>query len=56
MLNSILGALWMAPMAVVLGRAYGAYGIVIGYFLGTLVIGVGLGSYTFFKYRRLWHA
>ena len=34
MLNSILGALWMAPATLVLGRMYGAYGIAVGYLLG----------------------
>jgi hypothetical protein len=56
MVNSILGALWMAPATLLLGRWYGAYGIAIGYFLCTLAIGVGLGTATFVKYRRLWHA
>lgn len=56
MLNSILGALWMAPAAFFLGRTYGAYGIAIGYFLGTAVIGLGFGTATFTKYRRIWHA
>ena len=56
MLNSILAALWMAPATLVLGRWYGAYGIVAGYLGATLAIGVGLGTYTFTKYRRLWHA
>ena len=55
MINSILGALWMAPATLLLGRWYGAYGIAVGYVLGTLAIGVGLGTYTFRKYRRLWH-
>ena len=56
MMNSILGALWMVPAALLLGRWYGAYGIAVGYFLGTLFIGVGLGTTTFAKYRRVWHA
>ena len=55
MINSILGALWMAPATLLLGRWYGAYGIAIGYVAGTLAIGVGLGTYTFARYRRLWH-
>ncbi len=56
MLTSILGAMWMAPAAFFLGRSYGPYGIAIGYFLGTAVIGLGLGTATFTKYRRIWHA
>lgn len=56
MLNSIVGALYTAPMAWVLGSRFGAPGIAAGYFAGTLVIGLGLGTYTFQKYRRQWHA
>jgi hypothetical protein len=56
MLNSILGALWIAPAALLLGRWYGAYGIAFEYLLGTIVIGLGLGTYTFAKSRRIWHA
>ncbi len=56
MVNSILGAIWMIATALILGRYYGTFGIAIGYFTGTLIIGVGLGLLTFTKYRRLWHA
>ncbi len=55
MLNSIVGALYTAPMAWVLGSRFGAPGIATGYFAGTMVIGLGLGTYTFQKYRRRWH-
>ena len=56
MLNSILGAVWMVPATLLLGRWYGAFGIVAGYCACTLAVGVGLGTATFVKYRRLWHA
>jgi hypothetical protein len=56
MVNSIVRALWMAPAAFVLGRWYGAYGIAVSYLCGALLIGLGFGTYTFAKYRRLWHA
>ena len=56
MLNSIVGALYTAPMVWLLGRSHGAAGIAAGYLAGTLVIGLGFGTYTFQKYRRLWHA
>jgi O-antigen/teichoic acid export membrane protein len=56
MINSIVGALWMAPAALLLGRFYGAYGIAIGYLCGGIVIGLGFGTYTFMKWRRIWHA
>ena len=55
MINSILGALWMAPAALFIGRTHGAYGIALCYFLGTVVIGLGYGTYTFSRYRSLWH-
>jgi hypothetical protein len=56
MVTSILGALWTVPAALVLGRLYGANGIAIQYLVGTIVIGVGFGSYIFLKHRRIWHA
>jgi hypothetical protein len=52
---SILAALWTVPAALVLGRWYGAFGIAIEYLCGTVVIGLGCGTYIFLKYRRLWH-
>ena len=55
MVNSILGALYTAPAAFFAGRAYGGLGIACVYALGTLVIGLGYGTYTFQKYRRAWH-
>lgn len=60
MVNSILGAAYIVPLAVWLGRMHGthggAWGIAVAYALGTGVIGLGYGSYTFFKWRRIWHA
>lgn len=56
MTNSIVGALYCAPMAWVLGHRYGGVGIAAGYALGSLVIGLGYGTYTFLKWRRIWHA
>jgi hypothetical protein len=56
MLNSILGALYTAPMVWLLGANFGSLGIAAGYLAGTLVIGLGFGTYTFQKYRRQWHA
>lgn len=55
MLNSIVGALYTAPMAWILGRSFGAPGIAVGYLAGTIVIGLGFGTFTFQKYRRAWH-
>ena len=56
MTNSILGALWMAPTAFFFGRTSGAHGIAICYFWDTIFIGIGYGTYTFLRYRKLWHA
>lgn len=60
MVNSILGALYIVPLALILGRMQGphggAWGIAIAYAAGGVVIGLGYGSYTFFKWRRIWHA
>ena len=38
------------------GRVYGARGMVTGYLLISLVVGLGFGMRVFFKYRRIWHA
>jgi O-antigen/teichoic acid export membrane protein len=60
MLNSILGALYSIPVALVIGRMQspygGAWGIAAAYAVGTATIGLGYGTYTFFKWRRIWHA
>ena len=56
LLNSVIGAIYIAASAILLGRAFGPLGITAGQFAGTVVIGLGLGSYVFLKYRRLWHA
>jgi hypothetical protein len=56
MVLSILGALWTAPAALILGKFYGAYGITWAYLCGNIVIGLGAGTYTFLKWRRIWHA
>ena len=56
MVNSIVGALYCAPMAWILGHRYGGVGIAAGYAFGSLVIGLGFGTYTFLKWRRIWHA
>lgn len=56
LLNSVLGAVLVSGCTLVLGKFYGAAGMVVGC-LGTgLLMGLPLGTYTFIKYRRLWHA
>ena len=60
MINSILGAVYIAPVAYFLGRWQnphgGAWGIAAAYAVGTLSIGLGYGTYTFLRWRRIWHA
>ena len=56
LLNSVLGGIFVALSTLTLGRWYGPLGMTAGHFVLTTVIGIGLGGYTFAKYRRLWHA
>ena len=53
---SVMGAIYTALSTYFLGKRFGATGMVAGYLAGTLVIGLGFGTYTFIKYRRIWHA
>lgn len=53
--NSVLGAILVGLSTYLLGRAYGAMGMVTGSLFIGLFIGLPLGTYTFFKYRRIWH-
>lgn len=55
LLNSILGAALVAPSTYFLGRFYGAHGMVAGNLAIALIMGLPLGTYMFWKYRRLWH-
>jgi len=55
LLNSVLGAIVLTLTTYFLGRPFGALGMTAGQLAAGLTIGLGLGSYTFFKYRRLWH-
>jgi len=41
--------------AYVLGKAYGVFGIICGYAILCLVIGLGLGTWIFVTKRREWH-
>ncbi len=60
MINSVLGAVYIAPVAFLLGRWNnphgGAWGIAAAYAVGTLIIGLGYGTFTFLRWRRIWHA
>jgi O-antigen/teichoic acid export membrane protein len=56
LLLSVLGAVLVACSTYFLGRPYGAFGMVTGSLLVGLTTGLPLGTYTFLKYRRIWHA
>ncbi len=56
LLNSILGAIFLTLSTYFLGRRFGAIGMTSGQFATAIVLGLGLGSYTFFKWRGIWHA
>jgi hypothetical protein len=59
MVNSILGAVYCIPVAFVVGRLQtphgGSWGIAACYAIGGATIGLGYGTYTFLKWRRIWH-
>ena len=52
---SIFGAACTLLSSYFLGRRFGALGMVSGYLVIGVTVGLGMGSATFFKYRRLWH-
>ena len=56
LLNSVLGAILVGSSTYFLGRSYGAIGVVTGSLLVGVLMGLPLGTYTFLKYRRIWHA
>jgi O-antigen/teichoic acid export membrane protein len=56
LLNSVLGAFLVACSTYFLGRHFGAMGMVSGNLTIALLMGLPLGTYTFVKYRRIWHA
>lgn len=53
--NSIVAAILISASTYLLGRQYGAPGIVAGNLLIAIVVGLPYGTYVFLKYRRLWH-
>jgi O-antigen/teichoic acid export membrane protein len=56
LLNSVLTALFVSVSTLYLGRLYGAGGMIVGYLITVVVISLGQGTYTFLKYRKIWHA
>ncbi len=55
LLNSVLGAILVAPSTYFFGRLYGAEGIIAANVAIAFLMGLPLGTYVFLKYRRLWH-
>jgi hypothetical protein len=53
---SILGAILVGSSTLFLGKYYSATGVTIGSLAVGLIMGLPLGTYTFLKYRRIWHA
>ncbi|MBS1813483.1 MAG: hypothetical protein JSS87_01270 [Acidobacteria bacterium] len=54
LLNSVVGALCVCATTIILGRLYGAIGMIAGYFTIT-ILGIAWTTAIFSKYRRLWH-
>ena len=56
LLNSIVCAILIGTSTYFFGKHYGAIGMVTGYLLVGLLVGLAMGTYTFVKWRRIWHA
>lgn len=52
----VVYGLCVAASCYVLGRSFGPSGMSIGYFVSTLVVGLGGGTFVFLRKRRLWCA
>jgi O-antigen/teichoic acid export membrane protein len=52
----IASGIAVAACALILGRLYGATGMMLGYFITTLVVSLGGGTWVFVRKRREWHA
>jgi len=55
LIPSVVGATALTLSTYFLGRRFGSLGMTSGQIVLAIVIGLGLGYYTFSKYRRLWH-
>lgn len=53
---SILTALLMSASTLICGKYLGVNGIVVSALVIGIIAGLPLGTYTFLKYRRIWHA
>ena len=52
---SIVSGLLIAVITLLVGKPYGATGIMMGYFLVSLVVGLGCGTWIFHVKRSTWH-
>ncbi len=53
---SLVWGVLAAGASFILGRQYGATGMMFGYFMMSLIVGLGGGTWVFVKKRALWHA
>ena len=53
--GSIMGAVLTGSSTYWFGKRYGAMGMVSGYLVMGIFVGLGYNTYVFFKYRKLWH-
>jgi O-antigen/teichoic acid export membrane protein len=56
LLPSVLGAILTGSSTYFLGKNYGAFGVVAGTMVISLLVGLPMATYIFRKYRRIWHA
>jgi len=55
MLNSLIGAICVGCSTFFLGRRYGIMGMASGYLMVSVLVGLTTGTWTFLKYRKVWH-
>jgi len=55
LIPSVVGALCLSLSTYFLGRRFGALGMTAGQLSLAVAVGLGLGYYTFAKYRKMWH-
>jgi O-antigen/teichoic acid export membrane protein len=53
---SILGGIAVGVVTFTLGRISGADAVILGYFLLSLIVGLGLSTWVFVRKRHAWHA
>lgn len=53
---SMTSGFLMALSSYFLGKEFGATGVMLGYFVISSVVGLGVGTWTFISKRQLWHS